>query len=280
MRSERRRFLLAAGALLAGTMLPAHALAQLELQQADTLRIAVYADFAPYSAGGRGIDIAVGQALAERLGLRAEIVQFAADEDMNDDLRNMVWRGHYLGTRPADVMMHVPVDAQFAARNDKVRIIAPYHRETMALARDAARVPLPAGSAANAFEVFTREKIGAELDTHASDFLLNVLNGRLRDNVVHFRSVAAAAEAMMRGEVSAVLAPRGQLEAALQERGRFELDTLAIPEMRVSAWPLGMAVKADSRELAAALASTIAELQSSGALGRIFAAHGVTHQSP
>jgi len=280
VRSERRRFLLAAGALLAGTMLPAHALAQLELQQADTLRIAVYADFAPYSARGKGIDIAVGQALAERLGLRAEIVQFAADEDMNDDLRNMVWRGHYLGTRPADVMMHVPVDAQFAARNDKVRIIAPYHRETMALARDAARVPLPAGSAANAFEVFTREKIGAELDTHASDFLLNVLNGRLRDNVVHFRSVADAAAAMTRGEVSAVLAPRGQLEAALQERGRFELDTLAIPEMRVSAWPLGMAVKADSRELAAALASTIAELQSSGELGRIFAAHGVTHQSP
>ncbi|NMG16284.1 substrate-binding periplasmic protein [Aromatoleum bremense] len=280
MRSERRRFLLAAGALLAGTMLPAHALAQLELQQADTLRIAVYADFAPYSARGKGIDIAVGQALAERLGLRAEIVQFAADEDMNDDLRNMVWRGHYLGTRPADVMMHVPVDAQFAARNDKVRIIAPYHRETMALARDAARVPLPAGSAANAFEVFTREKIGAELDTHASDFLLNVLNGRLRDNVVHFRSVADAAAAMTRGEVSAVLAPRGQLEAALQERGRFELDTLAIPEMRVSAWALGMAVKADSRELAAALASTIAELQSSGELGRIFAAHGVTYQSP
>ena len=193
MRSERRRFLLAAGALLAGTMLPAHALAELELQQAGALRVAVYADFAPYSAGGRGIDIALAQALAERLGLRAEIVQFAADEDMNDDLRNMVWRGHYLGTRPADVMMHVPVDAQFAARNDKVRIIAPYHRETMALARDAARVPLPAGSAANALEVFTREKIGAELDTHASDFLLNVLNGRLRDNIVHFRSVADAA---------------------------------------------------------------------------------------
>ncbi|KON79373.1 transporter substrate-binding domain-containing protein [Azoarcus sp. PA01] len=280
MRSERRRFLLAAGALLAGTLLPTHAVAQLELQQADTLRIAVYADFAPYSARGKGIDVAVAQALAERLGLRAEFVQFAADEDMNDDLRNMVWRGHYLGTRPADVMMHVPVDAQFAARNDKVQIIAPYHRETMALARDGARVPLPAGSAANALEVFTREKIGAELDTHASDFLLNVLNGRLRDNVVHFRSVADATAAMTRGEVSAVLAPRSQLEAALPERGRFELDALALPEMRVSTWPLGMAVKAESRELAAALASAIAELHRSGELGRIFAAHGVTHQSP
>lgn len=280
MRSERRRFVLAAGALLAGTLLPTHAVAQLELQQADTLRIAVYADFAPYSARGKGIDIAVAQALAERLGLRAEFVQFAADEDMNDDLRNMVWRGHYLGTRPADVMMHVPVDAQFAARNDKVQIIAPYHRETMALARDAARVPLPAGSAANALEVFTREKIGAELDTHASDFLLNVLNGRLRDNIVHFRSVADATAAMTRGEVSAVLAPRTQLEAALPERGRFALDALALPEMHVSAWPLGIAVKAESRELAAALASAIAELHRSGELDRIFAAHGVTHQSP
>jgi len=278
--NERRRFLLAAGALLAGTVLPAHAIAQLELAQAGALRVAVYADFAPYSARGKGVDIAIAQALAERLGLRAEIVQFAADEDMNDDLRNMVWRGHYLGTRPADVMMHVPVDEQFAARNDKVRIIAPYHRETMAIARNPARVPPPAGSAANAFEVFVREKIGVELDTHASDFLLHVLNGRLRDNVVHFRSVAEATAAMGRGEISAVMAPRGQLEAALKDVAGFELNPLAIPEMRVAAWPLGLAVKAENGELAKALSVAMAELQRSGELARIFAEQGVTHLAP
>jgi ABC-type amino acid transport substrate-binding protein len=271
---------LAAGALLAGAMLPAQAAAQLELQQAGALRIAVYADFAPYSARGKGVDVAIGQALAERLGLRAEIVEFTADEDMNDDLRNMVWRGHYLGTRPADVMMHVPVDAHFAARNDKVAIFAPYHLETMAVARNPARVPRVTGSAANAFEVFTREKIGAEVDTHASDYLLHVLNGRLRDNVVHFRNVDEAVAAFSRDEISAVMATRSQLEAAFKDRSGYALDPLEMPEMRVTSWPLGMAVKAEHGELLNALSGALAELQRSGALSRIFAAHGITHRVP
>ena len=280
MKNDRRGFLFAAGALCAGALLPAYAAAQPEVQQAGTLRVAVYADFAPYSARGKGVDIALAQALAERMGLRAEIVEFPADENMGDDLRNMVWRGHYLGGRPADVMLHVPVDAQFAAQNDKVAIFGPYHLETMAIARNPARVPTVAGSAANAFEVFTREKVGVELDTHASDFMLNVLNGRLRDNVVHFRSIGEAVAAMGRSEVSAVMGPRSQLEAALKDHNGFELNALNMPEMRVSGWPLGMAVKADHKELAAALSAALADLQRSGELGRIFAAHGLTHRVP
>ena len=280
MRNERRAFLIGAGALLAGALLPAHAAAQPEVQQAGTLRVAVYADYAPFSARGKGIDVALAQSLAERLGMRAEIVEFPPDENMSDDLRNMVWKGHYLGGRPADVMLHVPVDAQFAAQNDKVAIFGLYHLETIAIARNPERVPSVSGSAAVAFEVFTREKIGVELDTHASDFMLHVLNGRLRDNVVHFRSVADAAAAMAKGEVSAVMAPRSQLEAAMKEHRQFAIDALTMPELRVKGWPLGMAVKADSKELAAALAAALADLQRSGELGRIFSAHGVTHRVP
>jgi len=281
VRNDRRSFVLALAALCASAALPALAVAgEIEVQQAGTLRIAVYAEFAPYSARGKGVDIAIGQALAERLGLRAEIVEFPADEDMNDDLRNMVWRGHYLGTRPADVMLHVPVDTNFAAKNDKVRIFAPYHLETMAIAHNPARVPSVAGSAANAFEVFTREKIGAEVDTHASDFLLNVLNGRLRNNVVHFRTVAEAVAAMGRGEISAVMAPRSQLEASLKGQTSFQLSALNMPEMRVSGWPLGMAVKAGHDQLATALSDAMADLQRSGQLERIFADNGVTHRVP
>lgn len=280
MKNDRRGFLFAAGALCAGALLPAYAAAQLEVQQAGTLRVAVYADFAPYSMKGKGVDIALAQALAERLGLRAEIVEFPADENMGDDLRNMVWRGHYLGGRPADVMLHVPVDAQFAAQNDKVAIFGPYHLETMAVARNPERVPALSGPAASAFEVFTQEKIGAELDTHASDFLLHVLNGRLRENVVHFRSIAEAVAAMGRNEVSAVMGPRSQLEVELNGRSGFELGALNMPEMRVSGWPLGMAVKAGHKELVASLSKALAELQRSGELSRIFAAHGVTHRVP
>ncbi len=278
MKSDRRRFLLAAGALYAGSLLPARAAAQPELQQAGALRIAVYADFAPWSARGKGIDIALGKALAERLGLRAEFVEFAADEDMNDDLRNMVWRGHYLGTRPADVMLHVPVDVHLARRNDKVTIFGPYHLETMALARDSARVP--AGASATDLELFTRERIGAEVDTHASDFLLHVLGGRLRDQVVHFRSTELALQALQRGEIAAVLGTRTQLEAGLGGAPGYALDSLTMPELRLRGWPLGMAVKVEHTELAAALSGALAELQRSGELERIFAQHGVSHRVP
>lgn len=280
MPTDRRHFLLGTGALLAGAMLPAHAAAEFELQQAGALRIAVYADFPPWSAKGKGIDIALGKALADKLGLRAEFVEFPADEDMNDDLRNMVWRGHYLGTRPGDVMLHVPVDASLAAQNDKVSIFAPYHLETMAIARNPARVPKIAGSAANAFEVFTREKIGAELDTHGSDFLLHVLNGRLRENVSHFRSIPLAAEALRGGEIAAVIGTRTELEAALNGAPEMVIDTLQMQELRVTGWPLGMAVKADNKALAIALGNALGELQRAGQLTRIFADHGAVHRIP
>jgi ABC-type amino acid transport substrate-binding protein len=177
-------------------------------------------------------------------------------------------------------MLHVPVDANFAAKNDKVRIFAPYHLETMAIAHNPTRIPSVAGSAANAFEVFTREKIGAEVDTHASDFLLNVLNGRLRNNVVHFRTIAEAIAAMSRSEISAVMAPRAQLEASLKGQPPFQLSALNMPEMRVTGWPLGMAVKAGHDQLATALSNAMADLQRSGQLDRIFTDHGLTHRVP
>lgn len=280
--NERRRFLRAAGALaLAGLIPPATAAAaELELQQPGTLRVAVYANFPPYSAAGKGVDIALGRALAEHLGLQPQIVEFPADEDMKDDLRNMVWRGHYLGTKPGDVMLHVPVDNHFATINPQVRIFGPYHLETLAMARLPERVPQPSNSVAETFEVFTTEKIGVELDTHSSDFLLHILDGRLQPNIVHFPNLAAAVEAMRRGEIAAAMGTRTELEGAIGGGGDIALDPLGMPELRIRPWPLGMAVKKDSGQLADALSNALAELQRSGTLARIFADHGLTHRLP
>jgi polar amino acid transport system substrate-binding protein len=281
MKIDRRRFLIAAGALAVLAASPARAAAaELELQQAGTLRVAVYANFTPWSATGKGIEVALGRALAERLGLQPQVVEFPADENMNDDLRNMVWRGHYLGHKPGDVMLHVPVDARFAAGNRQVKIFAPYHLETIALARLPDRVPAPAGSVDASFAVFEQERIGAELDSHASDFLRHILGGRLQPKVVHFRHITEAVAAMKRGEIAAVMAARSELEAAIGGDAAIALDTLSMPELRVASWPLGMAVKAEHSGLEQALAGALAELQRSGELGRIFAAHGVTLRTP
>lgn len=280
MKNDRRLWLKAMAALPMAAALPALADEGLEaIRQRGRLRIAVYNDFPPYAmAGGKGIDAEIARAIAGKLGLAPEIVGFNADEDMNDDLRNMVWKGHYLGAQPADVMMHVPVDEYLARANDKVRIFGAYHRETLALARNPDRLPKPlAGSAAVALEVFTREKIGVETVSLADSFLLSVLNGRLRENVVHFKTVGEAANALAEGKVAAVLAQRAELEGALKGRDGIVVDNQKFAELKVDSWPLGMAVKVEDQALAEAIGAALADLKRDGSIAAIFKRHGISH---
>ena len=279
MKSKQFRSALAAAGLALGA-LAATAASAIETMTPGRLRVAVYNNFAPYSDKGKGIDVEIGKALAKRLGLEPEVVGFTADEDMNDDLRNMVWKGHYLGTRPADVMLHVPVDKRLAEKNDKVKIFAPYHLESVAMIRDPQRVPPIKGSAARALEVFTREKVGVELESLADNFLMQVLNGRLQDNVAHYRTVAGAIAALEAGEVAAVMATHSEIEGTIAPGTRFELTPVAMPELRVNGWTLGMAVKSDADELASALSEAMVELQRDGTLERIFNDHRVTLRKP
>lgn len=280
MKTDRRLWLKALAALPMGLALPALADGLETLRERGRLRIAVYNDFPPYSTrGGKGIDADLGRAIAAKLGLAAEIVGFNADEDMNDDLRNMVWKGHYLGTQPADLMLHVPVDEVLARANDKVRIFGAYHRETLALARNPDRIPALSGSAAVALEIFTREKIGVETASLADSFLLGVLNGRLRENVVHFTTVTDAGKALAEGSVAAVLAPRAELEAAIKGKERITLDAAKFAELKVDSWPLGMAVKVEEQALADAIGAAVAELKRDGSVAAIFRQHGITYQS-
>lgn len=278
MKSDRRLWLktLAAAPLFA--TLPARADDMAAIRQRGRLRIAVYNNFPPYAmSGGKGIDADIGRAIAEKLGLAPEIVGFNADEDMNDDLRNMVWKGHYLGTQPADVMLHVPVDEHLAKANDKVRIFGAYHRESLALARNPERVSQLSGSAAVSLEIFTREKIGVETASLADSFLLGVLSGRLRENVVHFKTVAEAAMGLADGRISAILAPRAELEAALAGQTRFAIDTTKFAELKVDSWPLGMAVKVEEMALAEAIGNAMADLKRDGTVAAIFKRHGISY---
>lgn len=278
MKTDRRLWLKTFVAAPLWAALPAVADELENIRQRGRLRIAVYNDFPPYAtSGGKGIDADIGRAIAAKLGLAPEIVGFNADEDMNDDLRNMVWKGHYLGTKPADVMLHVPVDEHLARANDKVRIFGAYHRESLALARNPQRVPALSGSAAVALEIFTREKIGVETATLADSFLLGSLNGRLRENVVHFKSVAEAAQALKAGQLSAVLGARAEVEAALAGEGAFAIDVPKFAELKIDSWPLGMAVKAEEAALAEAIGGALADLKRDGSIAAIFKRHGISY---
>lgn len=280
MQNKRACAFLLTASLALSWPLASQAREGLELQQPGRLRVAVYANFPPYSQQGKGIDVAIGRELARRMGLEAEVVEYTADEDMNDDLRNMVWKGHYLGTRPSDVMLHVPVDQRLAENNEQVKIFGPYHQETVAVVRNPERIPPIAGSAARGLEVFTREKIGVEGRSLADNFLLSVLNGRLRENVVHFPSVDKAVAAMREGKISAVMGSRAEVEAAAGKESHFEITTVGLPELHIKGWALGMAVKADHPVLTEGLTKAMIDIQRDGTVARIFSENGITLQTP
>ena len=135
------------GALIgAGTAAPA-ARAQSEesalarIRRLGRLSVGLYHDLPPFHVKGEGIEVHLATALARQLGVALSLLPFNADENMNDDLRNMVWRGHYLGYGPADVLLHVPVDRPLMQSNPRVSIFAPYWRERVMIARDLSKVP-------------------------------------------------------------------------------------------------------------------------------------------
>lgn len=247
-----------------------------EVGQAGQLRIAVYAEHAPFSDDGKGIDVDVGNAVAKKLGLLPEIASFKDGESVDDDVRNVVWKGHYLWKdRLSDVMMHVPVDPVLARKNPQIQIVAPYFREQLVVARSKARLPR-----IDTLEVFTREKIGVQFNTIENSYLLHSFAGILRENVVHFFSIPEAAAALRRGDVAAVMGRRAQIEAALGGTGDFAVASPAMPGLHPSGWDVGMAVKADKPRLAAAVVAAVAELRNDGTLERIFAKRGLTYAAP
>ena len=132
---DRRQLLVGMGAAAVCAAIPDTAAAAplAKVKQLGVLRVSAYLDNRPWSwmQDGRlvGIDVEIAEALAKGLGVRADLAGFAADESVDDDLRNTVWRGGLLGFVPADVMMHVPFDRKLALDNDQAVIAAPYYRE-------------------------------------------------------------------------------------------------------------------------------------------------------
>jgi polar amino acid transport system substrate-binding protein len=248
-----------------------------EIKASGRLHVAVYHDYPPFSDGGQGIDVDVGKALSEKLGLKAEVKAYPDADSIDGDLRNIIWRGHPLWKeRLADVMMHVPVDRYVIQKNEQVRIFAPYFRERLVVARNRVRIPqLPT------LQVFTSEKIGVQVETLEDRYLVSSFGGLLRENVVHFATLAAATAALMKGEVAAVMGRQTLIEAGLGDQAsRFEISTAPTPGIAISGWELGLAVKADNPELAAALEKAMAELLKEGAIERIFKKRGLSYRAP
>jgi ABC-type amino acid transport substrate-binding protein len=211
------------------------------------------------------------------MGLKAEVKAYPDADSVDGDLRNIIWRGHPLWReRLADVLMHVPVDPRLQAANEQVRILAPYFRERLVVARNRNSIPqLPT------LQIFSREKIGVQAETLEDQYLTQSFGGLLRENVVHYRSMLDAAIALRKNEVPAVMGRQTIIEAGLGgDAAKYEIAVVATPGMVVSGWDLGVAVKADYQDLAAAIDKAMADLRQDGTIERIFTARGLKYRAP
>lgn len=269
-RRDCLRWLGAAG--LAGLPLRPGATPLERVRERGTLTVGIYHDMPPFHSGGKGIDVELAQGLAQSLGVRLSLLPFHADENMADDLRNMVWRGHYLGYGPADVLLHVPVDRPLMEANPQVAILAPYCRERVAIARRLDRVPR-----LDTLSQLADGRVAVPGQSLAGWLLIGADSGAYRNQLItQWKDGTEAARALLRDEVVAAAGLASELESVLRGDTRFEITPLPSPRAPRDGWAVGMAVKRASTELAQALQRAVNELAASGRLGQVFDRGNVT----
>ncbi len=266
------RWLGCGAAALAGLPATGHATALEKVRARGALIVAVYQDMPPFNVQGQGIDIDLAQALADALSLKLTLLPFAADENMGDDLRSMVWRGHYLGHGPADVLLHVPVDKPLMDATPQVNIFAPYYRERVAMARNLALLP----------RLETLSQLGTAQvvvpgQSLAGWLLIGADGGAYKNQLTaQWKDGAQAAAALLRGEVPVAAGMASELQSVLRGDPRFAIDALPSPRAPRDGWAVGLAVKRDSTDLAKALQAAMNGLMASGQVATLFERGNVT----
>ncbi|HSW09133.1 ABC transporter substrate-binding protein [Aquabacterium sp.] len=266
---HRRAWLGRIGALVAAGAAPrALSATPLErVQERGVLKVGLYHAMPPFHVDGRGIDVELAHALAAALGVKAALLPFHADDSMNDDLRNMVWRGHYLGYGPADVLLHVPVDRPLMEGNPQVSIFAPYCRERVAIARRLEQVPR-----LDTLAPLAELQVAVPGQSLAGWLLIGADSGAYRQRLTtRWRDGAEAAQALLRGETPVAAGLASELESVLRGDARFAIEPLPVPRAPRDGWAVGMAVRRDATELAQALQRAVNALAASGSLRQMFA---------
>lgn len=258
-----------------------------DIVDAGVITIAVYKNFPPYSFMDgdtpTGIDIDVGNAIAEGLGVKAEFMWINADENLEDDLRQAVWKGHIITRQKADLMLRVPYDRKFSygidgyglPRNEMVVMFGPYHREKWALLKNTEKT-----NGIDTLAIFQYEKIAVEIDSLPDTFLGSTIGGRLRKNMVHTTTTFDGVELFKKGEVAAVAGMQSQLEWAQPASEQYTINATGLAAMSIKAWDIGMAVKTDYRQLAYAIEGITEPMIKDGRMQSIFEKYGVTFTIP
>lgn len=251
-----------------------------EIAASKLLRVIVYEDNAPFSfrrdGALTGIDVEIARLLAKSLDAELELMPRRALDDIDADLAAALKQRDGDTAPPGDVMMHVPVDREVAARSPDVLIGQPYFEERIALAYAPAQIgPTPS------FEKFRTARIAVEAGTLADYFLTFAYEGALRANVVHCNGIPDGVRRLSQREVAGLLGVRSRIEAAVREANAgAALAELALPGIAAPRWSVGLAVKENARDLSEFLGQALATLKASGALEAISAKYGVSYAAP
>jgi len=250
-----------------------------DIKEKGYLRVAVYKNYAPFSYREKGklqgIEVDLGKLLASKLDVDPLIWAIGADENMEDDLRNTIWKGHYLGGGTADVMLHVPMHKLFAENNDKVIIDNAYFTEEIVASRHNSYASIPL------IKLFGEKKIGVELDTLPDFFMVGTQGGRFNENVIHYATVTEAVHAMVKGEISCVVAPRSQIDFALSDlREEYLSSDVTMPRSYQAKWIVGMAVKEGRVELMSMIKKALKDIEASGELSKLFKKYNINYRKP
>lgn len=275
-RHTRRQLLQAAavlpfGGLMAGAQAQDQSEALARIRARGSLIVAVYKSMPPFHVEGAGIDVKIAEQLAQELGVKLNLLPFSAGENMEDDLRNMVWKGHYLGFGPADVLLHVPVDKPLMDSQKQVLIFAPYYRETVALAYDVTKLPQ-----LDSLADLKGHKVAVAGQTLAGWLLIGADGGAYREQLLtRMDDGVAAAQLLQAGAVTVAAGDASELHSALKGNPQYRVIAMPIPRASRNGWAVGMAVKKNATDLARALQAAVNTMSKDDRLAKIFAGHDV-----
>jgi len=260
-----------------------------DIIESDEITIAVYNDFQPFSyrenGNEKGIDVDLAQAIAKKLGVKLRLRWMTADETVDDDLRNNLWKGHFLNRTVADLMLRVPYDKEYSLLRDDigelvhqhVHIFAPVHTESWKIIFNSKKI-----ESVETIAVFQYHDIGVEVDSIPQFYLTSAFQGRMRDRAKQYPSITEAISAMTETKVDAVMGLTSQISHYQGELSEtiYPLAKNAFPMIGRQQWDIGMAVKADYRQLGYAVADIVESMIKTGEIEKIFAKYNVIYKIP
>lgn len=244
------------------------------------ITFAVYDDFKPFSwmdDDARGIDVEIARQIAEEIGVEARFNFFQADENVDADFRNQIWKGALIGGQISNVMLHAPYNKDLQCRNEFVVLGGQYYNEQIATAYRTDVFDEPPTTPFYRFH-----KVGVENHTISAFYLENFTGGALLPNIVHYPSRATAFNGLVDHSVDAVMDMQSVLEYFAHDANadHIAVDTPPLVNFSLNEWTLGVAVNFRYRELFYAVDGIIADMVGDGRMREIFANYGVAWNPP